>query len=211
MSSNQDLVLIAASDGTLAADVRPLVRFNVSVILEQDGRREQGYSGGGARLDLNYFLEGRFADGLREGSRATGVSRARSRSCARRHHAGRPGSRLARDPAARGGRARPRGRLQSQGDVGVFWQGRAAGCLPHCTIVDDGTIPNRRGSLTIDDEGTPGQYNVLVENGILRGYMQDKLNATPDGRIAHRQRSPRVVRAYADAENDEHLHAGRTA
>ena len=178
MSSNQDLVLVASTDGTLAADVRPLVRFNVSVILEEDGRREQGYSGGGARLDLTYFLEGDLPmDYAREAVRQATVA-------------------LEADPAPAGtmpvvlGPGWPGILLHEavghglEGDFNRKGTSAFAGRVgqqvasPHCTIVDDGTIPNRRGSLAIDDEGTPGQYNVLVENGILRGYMQDKHNAS---------------------------------
>ena len=177
MSSNQDLVLIAASDGTLAADVRPLVRFNVSVILEQDGRREQGYSGGGARLDLHYFLDGDLPmeyakEAVRQASVALEADPAPAGTMPVVLGPGWPGI-LLHEAVGHGleGDFNRKGTSAFSGKVG---QQVAS---PHCTIVDDGTIPNRRGSLTIDDEGTPGQYNVLVENGILRGYMQDKLNA----------------------------------
>ena len=177
MSSNQDLVLIAASDGTLAADVRPLVRFNVSVILQQDGRREQGYSGGGARLDLQYFLEGDLPMGyakeaVRQASVALEADPAPAGTMPVVLGPGWPGI-LLHEAVGHGleGDFNRKGTSAFSGKVGEQV------ASPHCTIVDDGTIPNRRGSLTIDDEGTPGQYNVLVENGVLRGYMQDKLNA----------------------------------
>jgi TldD protein len=177
MSSNQDLVLIAASDGTLAADVRPLVRFNVSVILQQDGRREQGYSGGGARLDLQYFLEGDLPMGyakeaVRQASVALEADPAPAGTMPVVLGPGWPGI-LLHEAVGHGleGDFNRKGTSAFSGKVGEQVASR------HCTIVDDGTIPNRRGSLTIDDEGTPGQYNVLVENGVLRGYMQDKLNA----------------------------------
>ena len=177
MSSNQDLVLIAASDGTLAADVRPLVRFNVSVILQQDGRREQGYSGGGARLDLKYFLEGDLPMGyakeaVRQASVALEADPAPAGTMPVVLGPGWPGI-LLHEAVGHGleGDFNRKGTSAFSGKVGEQVASR------HCTIVDDGTIPNRRGSLTIDDEGTPGQYNVLVENGVLRGYMQDKLNA----------------------------------
>ena len=177
MSSNQDLVLIAASDGTLAADVRPLVRFNVSVILQQDGRREQGYSGGGARQDLQYFLEGDLPMGyakeaVRQASVALEADPAPAGTMPVVLGPGWPGI-LLHEAVGHGleGDFNRKGTSAFSGKVGEQV------ASPHCTIVDDGTIPNRRGSLTIDDEGTPGQYNVLVENGVLRGYMQDKLNA----------------------------------
>ncbi len=177
LSSVQDLVLVAGSDGTLAADVRPLVRLNVSVILEQDGRREQGYAGGGARSDLSYFLdEDRALDYAREAVRLAVVQLdavpAPAGTMPVVLGAGWPGI-LLHEAVGHGleGDFNRKGTSAFSGRVGE----RVAS--PLCTIVDDGTIPNRRGSLAVDDEGTPGQYNVLVENGVLRGYMQDKLNA----------------------------------
>jgi len=177
MSSSQDLVLVASSDGTLAADVRPLVRLNVSVILEQNGRREQGYAGGGARADLNYFLDGDLpVEYAREAVRQAIVQlEARPAPAGTMPvvlGAGWPGI-LLHEAVGHGleGDFNRKGTSAFAGKVGK----RVAS--PLCTIVDDGTLPNRRGSLAIDDEGTPGQYNVLVEDGILRSYMQDKLNA----------------------------------
>lgn len=177
LSSNQDLVLVAGSDGTLAADVRPLVRLNVSVILEQDGRREQGYAGGGARADLNYFLSGdtpmQYA---REAVRQAVVQLEAIAAPAGLMPVvlgpGWPGI-LLHEAVGHGleGDFNRKGTSAFSGKVGE----RVASEL--CTIVDDGTLPNRRGSLAVDDEGTTGRYNVLVENGILKGYMQDKLNA----------------------------------
>ncbi len=177
LSSSQDFILIAASDGTLAADVRPLVRLNISVIIDDNGRREQGYSGGGARTDLNYFLEGDLPmDYAREAVRQAIVQLDAVPAPAGMMPvvlgAGWPGI-LLHEAVGHGleGDFNRKGTSAFSGRVGE----RVASKL--CTIVDDGTIANRRGSLAIDDEGTPGQYNVLVENGILRGYMQDKLNA----------------------------------
>jgi len=177
LSSAQDLVLIAAADGTLAADIRPLVRLNVSVILEHQGRREQGYAGGGARLGLEYFLEGdRAMDLAREAVRQASVQfeagPAPAGSMPVVLGPGWPGI-LLHEAIGHG----LEGDFNRKG-VSAF-SGRVGQKLAseYCTIVDDGTLPNRRGSLAIDDEGTPGQYNVLVENGVLRGYMQDKLNA----------------------------------
>ncbi len=213
MASSQDLVLVAGSDGTLAADVRPLVRFNVSVILEQNGRREQGYSGGGARFDLSYFLAGdlpmKYA---REAVRQAGVALEAEPAPAGTMPVvlgpGWPGI-LLHEAVGHGleGDFNRKGTSAFSGKVGQ----RVAS--PHCTIVDDGTLPNRRGSLAIDDEGTPGQYNVLVENGVLRGYMQDKMNArltgvaaTGNGRresFAHVP-MPRMTNTYMLAGPHEH-------
>ncbi len=177
LASTQDLVLVAASDGTLAADIRPLVRLNVSVILEQDGRRESGYSGGGARSDLRYFLAGETAiDYAREAVRQASVQLEASDAPAGMMPVvlgpGWPGI-LLHEAVGHGleGDFNRKGTSAFSGRVGE----RVA--PDDCTIVDDGTLPNRRGSLAIDDEGTPGRYNVLVENGVLKGYMQDKLNA----------------------------------
>ena len=177
LASSQDLVLVAASDGTLAADIRPLVRLNVSVILEEGGRRESGYAGGGARTDLRYFLDdGRAMDYAREAVRQATVQLRANPAPAGTMPVvlgpGWPGI-LLHEAVGHGleGDFNRKGTSAFSGRVGQ----RVA--PPECTIVDDGTIPDRRGSLAIDDEGTPGQYNVLVENGVLRGYMQDKLNA----------------------------------
>jgi TldD protein len=177
LSSSQDLVLVAASDGTLCADVRPLVRLNVTVILEEQGRREQGYAGGGARADLNYFLAGSLPmEYAREAVRQAAVQLEAEAAPAGMMPvvlgSGWPGI-LLHEAVGHGleGDFNRKGTSAFAGRVGE----KVASGL--CTIVDDGTLPNRRGSLSVDDEGTPGQYNVLVEDGVLKGYMQDKLNA----------------------------------
>ena len=177
MTGSHELMLVAASDGTFAADVRPLVRFNVSVIMEKDGRREQGYAGGGARADLTYFQSGDLAmEYAREAVRQAAVQMEAVAAPAGAMPVvlgpGWPGI-LLHEAVGHGleGDFNRKGTSAFSGRVGQ----RVAS--EECTIVDDGTIPDRRGSLLIDDEGTEGQYNVLIENGILRGYMQDKLNA----------------------------------
>lgn len=177
LSSNQELVLIVATDGTLAADVRPLVRLNVSVIVEENGKREQGYAGGGARADLSYFLEDdRAMDYAREAVRQAVVlldaQPAPAGTMPVVLGAGWPGI-LLHEAVGHGleGDFNRKGTSAFTGRVGQKVASE------FCTIVDDGTLPNRRGSLAVDDEGTPGQYNVLVENGVLRGYMQDRMNA----------------------------------
>jgi TldD protein len=177
LSSNQDLVLVAASDGTLAADVRPLVRLNVSVILEEDGRREQGFSGGGARADLHYFLgSDRPMEFAREAVRLAVVQLRAEQAPAGTMPVvlgpGWPGV-LLHEAVGHGleGDFNRKGVSAFSGRIGQKVASE------HCTIVDDGTMEQRRGSLAVDDEGTPGQNNVLIENGILKRYMQDKLNA----------------------------------
>ncbi len=212
MASGQDLVLIAASDGTMAADVRPLIRLNVSVILEQGGRREQGYAGGGARADLSYFLDGNlpleFAqEAVRQAIVQLEAQPAPAGTMPVVLGNGWPGI-LLHEAVGHGleGDFNRKGVSAFTGKIGE----RVASDM--CTIVDDGTIPNRRGSLSVDDEGTPGQNTVLVENGILRGYMQDKLNArlmgvqpTGNGRresFAHIP-MPRMTNTYMLAGNHD--------
>ena len=181
LASSQDLVLVAASDGTLAADIRPLVRLNVSVILEQNGRREQGYMGGGARSDLNYFLDGDMPmDYAREAVRQAIVQLEAQAAPAGTMPIvlgpGWPGI-LLHEAVGHGleGDFNRKGTSAFSGRVGQ----KVAS--PLCTIVDDGTINDRRGSLSVDDEGVAAQCTVLVEDGVLKGYMQDKLNARLTG------------------------------
>ncbi len=177
LASSQDLILVAASDGTMAADMRPLIRLNVSVILEQDGRREQGYAGGGARTNLDYFLDGDLPmDFAKEAVRQAIVQlEARAAPAGTMPIVLGPGwpGILLHEAVGHGleGDFNRKGTSAFSGKVGQ----KVAS--PLCTIVDDGTLADRRGSLTVDDEGTPGKYSVLVEDGILKGYMQDKLNA----------------------------------
>ncbi|MDX1480585.1 MAG: metalloprotease TldD [Woeseiaceae bacterium] len=177
LSSSQDMVLIAAADGTLAADIRPLVRLNVTVIMVENGRREQGYAGGGARAGLEYFLQDDLAmdlarEAVRQGAVQLEAEPAPAGSMQLVLGPGWPGV-LLHEAVGHGleGDFNRKGVSAFSGRVGE----RVAS--PLCTVVDDGTLPNRRGSLAIDDEGTPGQYNVLIENGILKGYMQDRMNA----------------------------------
>ena len=153
------------------------VRLNVTVIVEENGRREQGYTGGGARADLNYFLQSdrpmTFArEAVRQALVLLEAQPAPAGAMPVVLGAGWPGI-LLHEAVGHGleGDFNRKGTSAFSGKVGK----KVASEL--CTIVDDGTLPDRRGSLAVDDEGTPGQYNVLVENGILRGYMQDKLNA----------------------------------
>jgi len=177
LSSSQDLVLVAASDGTMAADIRPLIRLNVSVILEENGQREQGYAGGGARADLQYFVDSdlplQYAkEAVRQAIVQLQADPAPAGTMPVVLGSGWPGI-LLHEAVGHGleGDFNRKGVSAFSGKVGQ----RVASEL--CTVVDDGTLPDRRGSLSVDDEGTPGQRTVLIENGILCGYMQDKLNA----------------------------------
>jgi TldD protein len=172
-----EVVLVAASDGTLAADVRPLVRMNVSVIVEHNGRREQGSSGGGGRSGYEMFLEGdRALEHAREAVRQALVNLDAVDAPAGNMTVvlgpGWPGV-LLHEAIGHGleGDFNRKGTSAFAGRVGQ----KVAS--PLCTVVDDGTLPGRRGSLNIDDEGTPTECTVLIENGVLKGYMQDKMNA----------------------------------
>lgn len=176
-----ELVLVAATDGTLAADVRPLVRLSVSVLVEEDGKRERGSSGGGGRTGYDFFLadeagEVRAESWAREAVRMALVNlsavAAPAGSIPVVLGAGWPGV-LLHEAVGHGleGDFNRRGTSMFSGQMGK----QVASEL--CTVVDDGTLSGLRGSLAIDDEGVPGQYNVLIENGVLKGYMQDKLNA----------------------------------
>jgi len=176
-----ELILVAATDGTLAADVRPLVRLSVSVLVEDDGKRERGSSGGGGRFGYEWFLAD--VDGdvradawAREAVRMALVNLAAVAAPAGTLPvvlgAGWPGV-LLHEAVGHGleGDFNRRGTSVFSGQMDKLVASEL------CTVVDDGTIADRRGSVAIDDEGTPGQYNVLIENGVLKGYMQDKLNA----------------------------------
>ncbi len=177
----QDTVMVLADDGTLAADVRPLVRLNVSVIAEENGRREQGSSGGGARADLGYFLvEDRAMGFAREAVRLALTNLeavdAPAGSMTVVLGAGWPGVLL--HEAVGHGLEGDFNRKGSSAFAGRLGERVAAKGV---TVVDDGTLPGRRGSLNIDDEGTPTENTVLIEDGILRCFMQDKLNARLSG------------------------------
>ncbi len=177
VAAGLDTVLVAASDGTLAADVRPLVRLNVQVIAEADGRREQGYAGGGGRYSLEELLAGerprRLAD---EAVRSALVNLeavpAPAGSMTVVLGPGWPGVML-HEAVGHGleGDFNRKGTSAFSGRLGQRVAARGV------TVVDDGTLPGRRGSLSVDDEGTPTHCTTLIEDGVLVGYMQDRLNA----------------------------------
>lgn len=181
LSGVYEKILVAASDGTYATDIRPLVRLNCSVLVEENGKRERASSGGGARTDYSYFFElenskPRYLAYAEEAVRQALINLVAIDSPAGLLPvvlgAGWPGV-LLHEAVGHGleGDFNRKGSSAFSGKVGQ----QVASEL--CTIVDDGTMANRRGSVSIDDEGTPGQYNVLIEKGVLKGYMQDKHNA----------------------------------
>ncbi len=172
-----EIILVANTDGQLAADVRPLVRFNVSVIVEQNGRREQGYAGAGGRYTLAELVAGdRPLKLAREAVRQALVNLEAVPAPAGQMPvvlaSGWPGI-LLHEAIGHGleGDFNRKGTSAFSGRVGE----RVAS--EFCTVVDDGTLAARRGSLNIDDEGTPTQCTTLIENGILKGYLQDSHNA----------------------------------
>jgi TldD protein len=208
LAAVHEVVLIAASDGTLAADVRPLVRMNVSVIVEQNGRREQGYSGGGGRIGLHELLHDdapfKHADeAVRQALVNLEAIAAPAGSMTVVLGPGWPGI-LLHEAIGHGleGDFNRKGTSAFSNRIG---QKVASDTI---TVVDDGTLDARRGSLNVDDEGTPTQCTVLIENGILRGYIQDKMNArlmgmqpTGNGRresFAH-MTLPRMTNTYMRA------------
>ncbi|GAB4507533.1 MAG: metalloprotease TldD [Sulfuricaulis sp.] len=177
LASTHEVVLVVRSDGVIAGDVRPLVRLNVTVIVEQDGRRESGSAGGGGRYAYDYFnQQDRALEYAREAVRQALVNldavEAPAGTMAVVLGPGWPGI-LLHEAIGHGleGDFNRKGTSAFAGRVGE----RVAS--EQCTVVDDGTIPDRRGSLNVDDEGTTTQKTVLIENGILKGYMQDTLNA----------------------------------
>ncbi|MBU2479220.1 MAG: metalloprotease TldD, partial [Gammaproteobacteria bacterium] len=172
-----EVMLVAASDGTLAGDIRPLVRLNVSVIVEDKGRREQGSSGGGGRGGYEIFFENDSAfehgrEAVRQALLNLEAVDAPAGNMTVVLGPGWPGV-LLHEAIGHGleGDFNRKGTSAFAGRVGQ----KVASEL--CTVVDDGTLPGRRGSLNIDDEGTPTQCTTLIEKGVLKGYMQDKMNA----------------------------------
>ena len=176
LAGEYDVVLVVRSDGVLAADIRPLVRVSVTVIVEQNGRRETGSSGGGGRYSYNYF-----SDELLDQYAAEAVNSALVNLDARPAPAGPmtivlgpgwPGI-LLHEAIGHG----------LEGDFNRKGSSAFSGCIGErvaakgVTVVDDGTLADRRGSLNMDDEGNPTQCTTLIEDGILKGYIQDTMNA----------------------------------
>ncbi|HXJ08648.1 MAG TPA: metalloprotease TldD, partial [Burkholderiales bacterium] len=211
LGAEYEVVLISRSDGVLAADVRPLVRLSVQVIAEAGGRREMGHAGGGGRTGYEHF-----SDKVLESYAQQAVSQALVNLESKPAPAGTmtvvlgpgwPGI-LLHEAIGHGleGDFNRKGSSAFSGRLGERVASRGV------TVVDDGTMANRRGSLSVDDEGTPTQRNVLIEDGVLRGYMQDSLNArlmkmplTGNARresFAH-MTMPRMTNTYMLAGNDD--------
>lgn len=174
-------VLVIATDGTLAADIRPLVRLSIAVLVEQEGKRERGSAGAGGRFALDWFFESHQGEVravylAKEAVRQALVNLSAIAAPAGMMPvvlgAGWPGVLL--HEAVGHGLEGDFNRKESSLFTGKIGELVTS---PLCTIVDDGTLANRRGSLTIDDEGVPSQCTTLIKDGILQGYLQDKMNA----------------------------------
>ncbi len=176
LAGEYEVILVAGSDGRLAADIRPLVRCSVSVIVEENGKREQGGSGGGGRFDFGYFddeiLQRYAKEAVHQAITNLHADPAPAGQMTVVLASGWPGILL--HEAVGHGLEGDFNRKGSSAFSGRLGQRVAAKGV---TVIDDGTIADRRGSLNIDDEGNPTQRNVLIEDGILKGYMQDSLNA----------------------------------
>ncbi|PMH39876.1 metalloprotease TldD [Vibrio sp. 10N.286.49.B3] len=181
ISGVHEQMLVAATDGTYAGDIRPLVRLSISVLAQRGDRRERGSSGGGGRFTYDYFLNDEngmqiayyYADeAIRQALVNLEAEAAPAGAMPVVLGAGWPGV-LLHEAVGHGleGDFNRKGSSVFSGKIGE----QVTSDL--CTIVDDGTLKDLRGSLNVDDEGVSGQYNTLIENGVLKGYMQDKLNA----------------------------------
>lgn len=181
LSGVHEQILVAATDGTYAGDIRPLVRLSISVLAQKGDRRERGSAGGGGRFGYDYFLQEEagqkiafsFADeAIRQALVNLEAVAAPAGTMPVVLGSGWPGV-LLHEAVGHGleGDFNRKGSSVFAGKVGK----KVTSDL--CTIVDDGTLKDLRGSLNVDDEGVSGQYNVLIEKGILKGYIQDKLNA----------------------------------
>ncbi|MDN3525538.1 metalloprotease TldD [Halomonas sabkhae] len=212
LSGVHEVVLVRASDGTQAVDIRPLVRFNVSVIVVRNGRRERGSAGGGGRYPMSRLRDDNVAERFaREAVRQALVNLEAVDAPAGQMPvvlgAGWPGILL--HEAVGHGLEGDFNRKGSSAFAGRMGERVAA---PGVTVVDDATLADRRGSMSVDDEGTPGQYTPLIEDGILTGYMQDKLNArlmgmAPTGNARRESFAhlpmPRMTNTYMQAGEDD--------
>src|SRR5581483_4844495 len=177
LASEHKVILIAGSQGLVVGDIQPLTRLNVTCIAEENGNRQIGSFGGGGRVEFGFFVDRKdWQRYAREAARQAILNLSAIDAPAGTMDVvlgpGWPGILL--HEAIGHGLEGDFNRKKTSAFSDRIGQ-RVASEL--CTVIDDGTIPSRRGSINIDDEGTPTQRTVLIENGILRGYLQDKLNA----------------------------------
>ncbi|MBU3657598.1 MAG: metalloprotease TldD [Rhodocyclaceae bacterium] len=176
LSGEYDVIMVQRADGRRVADVRPLVRLGITVIVEENGRREQGYAGGGGRTDYGYFTEAvltRYAqEAVHQAVVNLGARPAPAGQMPVVLGPGWPGI-LLHEAIGHG----LEGDFNRKGSSAFANRIGERVAAPGVTVVDDGTLSGRRGSLNVDDEGTPAQKTVLIEDGILKGYIQDTHNA----------------------------------
>jgi TldD protein len=176
LAGEYEVIMVAGSDGRMAADIRPLVRCSVSVVVEENGKREQGGAGGGGRFDFAYFSDEVLQQYAREAVHQAIINLNAEAAPAGQMTvvlgSGWPGI-LLHEAVGHGleGDFNRKGSSAFSGRIGQRVAAKGV------TVIDDGTIADRRGSLNIDDEGNPTQRTVLIEDGILKGYLQDSLNA----------------------------------
>jgi TldD protein len=178
LASEYKVILVASSQGLVVGDIQPLTRLNVTCIAEESGQRQVGSFGGGGRVEFGFFVDAKdYERYAREAVRQAILNLSAQDAPAGTMEVvlgpGWPGILL--HEAIGHGLEGDFNRKQTSAFSGRIGQ-RVASEL--CTVVDDGTIPSRRGSINVDDEGTPTQRTVLIENGILKGYLQDRLNAS---------------------------------
>ncbi|HMY62406.1 MAG TPA: metalloprotease TldD, partial [Nitrosomonas sp.] len=176
LSGEYEVIMVIRSDGKLVADVRPLVRVSLQVIAEENGRREQGVAGGGGRFDYSYFTDEILSNYAQQAVHQAIINLSAKPAPAGTMTvvlgSGWPGI-LLHEAIGHG----LEGDFNRKGSSAFSDRIGERVAADGVTVVDDGTLVNRRGSLTVDDEGNPAQNTVLIENGVLRGYLQDSLNA----------------------------------
>ncbi len=208
LAGEYEVVMVARSDGMMNADIRPLVRLSVTVIVESNGKREQGSAGGGGRFDYAYFDDAmlrRYAEqAVHQAVTNLDATAAPAGNMTVVLGNGWPGI-LLHEAIGHGleGDFNRKGSSAFSGRVGE----RVA--AEGVTVVDDGTLARQRGSLQMDDEGNPTQCTTLIENGILRGYLQDSLNARLMGVPLTGNARRESFAHLPDAAHDQHLHAQR--
>ena len=200
-------ILVVGSDGTFAEDSQPLARMNVSCIAKTEGNSARGSSGGGGRVALDFFFGEKTPEFFAKESARQAILQLDAREAPAGEMEvvlgpGWPGVLL--HEAVGHGLEADFNRKKTSAFAGLIGKRVAS---EKCTVVDNGTMPWRRGSLNVDDEGEPTQETVLIENGILKGYLSDKLSSRLMGIARHRQRTPRELRAHSHAAHDQHLHA----
>jgi len=177
LSGGIDHILVAATDNTLAADIRPLVRLNVTVLMGQNDRREQGSAGAGGRHSYDLFFDSELAyelarDAVRQAATNLESVATPAGTMPVVLGPGWPGV-LLHEAVGHG----LEGDFNRKGTSAFSNRTGELVASPLCTVVDDGTLTDRRGSLSVDDEGVAAQCTTLIEKGVLKGYMQDKMNA----------------------------------